>query len=56
MVIKMSKVNWEEWLPKCPKCGSTNVEPSNKYKNIFNKFKPTTTLYKCKECGHEFWY
>ena len=47
---------YSDWLARCPKCGSYNVIPSDKYKNIFHKFKPTEQLYVCQDCGEEFWY
>lgn len=45
---------WHYMLPKCDKCGSTNVKELNIYRLSY-KEKREVTKYECKECGNIFW-
>lgn len=56
--ILMGRGNMEEKI-KCPKCGSSNLEPSNE-STIGSPNNPTLPdaegplTYECKDCGYQF--
>ena len=48
------KLNWENLLDKCEKCGSTDMEKMNMFQGMFKKGKEKNyQLYRCKSCKHE---
>jgi uncharacterized protein with PIN domain len=50
------RLNWENLLSKCSKCGSIEIERMNMYKGMFKVGKGLNyQLYRCKSCGKEEW-
>ena len=48
------KLNWENLLTKCKKCGSTNLEKLNLYQGMFRKGQGKNyKMVRCKDCKHE---
>lgn len=52
-------VNYKYLKPKCPKCQSSNIKFTNKYRRKLVIFRGVYTpskekVYICKDCNHEF--
>jgi len=47
-------IKWENLLPKCEKCKSTNLEKLNLYQGMYRKNSDGNyQMVRCKDCGHE---
>ena len=69
--MKKDKAPWySEYMPSCPKCKSTRIEPLNIYKGTYKKhisgvkaellgLNPdelkNQQQHQCKNCGKKFW-
>ena len=50
------KLNWENLLTKCKKCGSTEIEKMNMFQGMHKKGKGLNyQLHRCKDCGAEIY-
>jgi predicted nucleic-acid-binding Zn-ribbon protein len=48
------RLNWENLLDKCEKCGGTNMEKMNLFQGMFKKGQGKNyQMYRCKNCKHE---
>ena len=45
----------EDWLPRCPECGSSKIEKLNSFKGMFHKGKgKNLQKMKCNECNYKW--